>query len=1106
MIERIRKVALAFPCVILLSFLFVACGDDASSASKDDPAVTAKKFASLEELPACTGDIDGMLADVSGEYYACILGGWNLVDRLVAGVCNIPACDEDAEGENVFVASDRKVYRCASNTWKGLDGNSFSEDDFIGCFVQSVIQDSVVSADFLKNCNTSREGALSVVGKDLVSCASQEWVDILDKVISEGDLPKCVENGKYVYVLSKLTAYECKDGVWYKGGEPLSSSSTPVSSSSSGDTPKTSSADDKKSSSSGKTGSSSSATSSSTPVSSVAIPEDDGTKVRGVCMASVKESIKGDEVTYTFYNLGGTPLTFNWMFDDGSTPEKSGRVSPVVKYSKGGVHYAKLVVNEGAKSASDTIVCTGVKVNGVPVTGCECAPEQDAMMVVGDAEIMPVEWKVKGCSGAGPFRYEWGDTPIKRDSFVTWLPPGLGSFAPTLTVYNDDGETMEPQCKPVAVTGLVAFNCSANATQFTMTYESGANSSLASMPVTLVSSDGLSLDTTILPSSSYMTHNYNDGKDYMRYSWVKRTTGASLSIPDSSSPLASYSVIYAGDTLCRASRVTCGPTAESQSILQDSAGSWSVFVDGQPYSASSYAWNISDGEIRFETTAQNPKHIYTTPGAATAVVTLNKGLKDETTVSCSNLNVLPNIKGCTCDGPVYRTSNNDISELSSVVAEWEVNGCDGAGETLTNTWSFDRNGRSIYLSSYDTIAKLYFNQVGVASPTVTVSNQYGVKRQVACADAEAIYISCGPSENESTIGESVTWSIDVDGNLEPSTYQWTFYDNDENEMEDLASTDATPVTTLTKPYYMSASVVLNKGLENEYEVSCSNLYVQRRPVTGCTCGVPELVSESHNIAIGDGAKYRWHVTGCDAHGATPLIYSWINPVKPLESDSSYGEYTYTQFNDPSAHLYVTNADGAYISLTCGNAPVQEIRCYPDRDTAELGQTVSWFSTYRTIQDGYIDVISSRWTFVDADGEFDSDGTSYTSVVRTRALGNMTASVLMNEGLPTETSVTCSPLYVKPNSITSCACDYDVITGPDGSFVTWTVSGCQTVELMPLTYEWSDIVTPRSDYPAEASASFTESGTYRPTVKVTSALGTELVTICPAINVGLGEDD
>ena len=1097
MIERIRTVSLALPCAILLSFLFVACGDDSSSASSKEESFAAKKFASIEELPTCTSDQYGMLADVAGDYYACVAGGWILVDKVVAGVCNIPACDGDGEGLSVYSVSDSRVYRCFSNTWKGLDGKSFSEDDFIGCFLDAVVQDSVASVEFLKNCNSASEGSLSVVGKNLVSCASHEWVDIMDKVISEGDLPKCVENGSYVYVLSKVSAYECKNGVWYKGGEAISSSSTPAASSSSQKT-ESSSSGDKKSSSSDKPGSSSSAKSSSSPVSSTTVPEDDGTKVRGVCMASVREAVKGDEVTYTFYNLGGTPLTFNWIFGEDGSPENSTRVSPTVKFGKGGMFNAKLVVNEGRESASDTIVCTGVKVSGVPVTGCSCVPEQTAMVLAGDAEIMPVEWNVTGCSGAGPFKYEWGDTPIRLDSFSTWLPPGLGSFAPTLTVYNSDGETMEPVCKPVAVTTPMTFGCSVNSSQFTVSYVSGANASLSSIEVKLVSDEGMSEYVTLLPTSSYQSYNYAEDKNYTRYSWSTNRSNASILLPDSSLPWTTYAAVYAGDTVCRATRAVCGPVeGTSSNFLKGDTSLWSIRVDGTQYFPEFSEWTINLPDSTTITgSVPTVKVPLTSVGTVSGSLKVSDG-KNTKTLACSDMVVNPNVSGCACNGPILKSDNFNVADYVPVYG-WYVDGCESDGEKLTYEW-FGYYNSEFSLYNNDSAGWAYFYNVGPYAPTVKVSNTYGASQDLTCPEAEAVYLRCWTDSISVQMGDTVKWYYSLDGSIKNPTFYWEFREDDGDT---ITSTDEFPKWVYSDLKTIYTSLTLNRGLLDEVTVNCGWVSPRPRPVTGCTCGEPELLSESYNFEE-NVVKYRWHVTGCDANGATPLKYTWDDYFVPLESDSTVVEYSYTQYYSLSPFVTITNADGMIQNMYCESAKLMQASCKPDRDTAEVGESVVWNWTFNTSVD-FGGIKTFLWTFTNGDGVV-STSSNGTHMEQHQVVGNVSATLELNKNLVDDYLINCSPLYVKPKVKRTCACEYDVSPGKgQGSIVSWTVSDCGGTA--PYTYEWSNDVTPDPENPETASATFPEPGTYWPTVAVTDANGMELSVVCPKVNVEISGED
>ena len=123
----------------------------------------------------------------------------------------------------------------------------------------------------------------------------------------------------------------------------------------------------------------------------------------------------------------------------------------------------------------------------------------------------------------------------------------------------------------------------------------------------------------------------------------------------------------------------------------------------------------------------------------------------------------------------------------------------------------------------------------------------------------------------------------------------------------------------------------------------------------------------------------------------------------------------------------------------------------------------------------------------------------------QVVGNVSANLVISTGVGYAISVDCSPLYVKPKVKRTCACESDVSPGKgSGSVVSWTVSDCGGTA--PYTYEWSDLVTPDPENPQTASATFAESGTYRPGVTVTDSEGMELSVVCPAMNVEISGED
>ncbi len=375
-------------------------------------------------LVACGDDSSGTDAkktdDAGNEE---IQNAWDGADSVVSGVCNIHACDKASEGERIYVRSSGKIYQCKSGTWLDSKGKQFLEQEFIDCFVESLVQDSVETPEDLKACTAQKEGGLSVLSGNLVACVSKKWVNVASKVISESDLPDCSKKG-FVYVLGKMAAYECKEGAWYVGESSSSQSSSSAK-------PKSS--------------------------SSVLI-EDDGTKVRGVCRVLVSEAGKGEKIKYSFVNMGGTVVTYSWNFGKSASIATSESAVPTVSYSRGGTYRAKLVINEGRDSESDEIVCPSVHVAGTAVENCGCNADAENL-VVREGRSANVTWTVSGCSGAAPFTYEWGDDVVANGASASKTLTETGRVQPSVTVVNDDGESAEVMCSAVSVTRPMSVTC-----------------------------------------------------------------------------------------------------------------------------------------------------------------------------------------------------------------------------------------------------------------------------------------------------------------------------------------------------------------------------------------------------------------------------------------------------------------------------------------------------------------------------------------------------------------------------------------------------------------------------------------------------------------------
>ena len=1094
---RIFSRKLAF--LASLSILFVACGDDDSGFEPKSNAIQMKEYGSLDEVPACTDENPGDLVKVAGSIYVCLSENWKPVDEVVVGVCNVRACDANNEGEDVYVTSGKQIYQCRSGSWKTPEGKPFSDDEFIQCYIGALVQDSVAEASMLDKCNAAKEGVLSVVRNDILACSSTNWVIVSNFVVSEADLPQCSDKG-FAYVLSKVSAYQCKEGSWYKDGKAVTvRSSSSVGSSDA----RSSSSSARSSSSNGKSSSSGVKSSDSVDQSSSSVIVDDGTRVRGVCIASEKEISKGESVSYSFYNMGGAPQTFTWDFGDGATPGKSDDIAPTVVYSRGGMHRASLIVNSGLASQSDTIVCSGVFVPGTPVTGCKCTTDVTSLYV--GAHSTSGVWTVSGCTGDAPFTYAWGSSAPGSDSTGVGEPTATGTFAPTVTVYNSDGQTMEPACPAVPVSGPVSVTCRLERNQFTVIYESGASESQSSVPLTLVSEDGFLKEDSLLPQSSYhdYKYDYNTGSytEITRYLWYRSEYGSAIraTLPDPAGALVRYSVLQGGDTICSDFLGTCQPNQSS--IIQGASVAWSLRMGTEDVEADSYEWTFTDASGRAVVSHDaSPSYIYSTSGRINATLTVNKGTKSEKTLTCSSLKVQRPVTGCTCGVPTLETDTKNIATetFDYVSYSWHVTGCEGAGDgDLSYEWDIgDMAGVST--RAYGKDNTVTFRNPGVYTPTVTVTNDDGAKKQVTCGTAHVFDVSCNISKDYMvTKGDSLTWSIESNGDYSPTTYSWSVGFTGEK----ITGSKSTIKAAFTKIGYIDADVLLDEGLETELALTCPAPYINTNPVTGCTCEGPVLLSSSHYIQEGD-MTYQWKVTGCESAYSLPLTYEWPQNFTPDSEDASIATMTFKGAGIEEPRFGVKNVDGMYVGIACNAAYAPSVTCAPSKNAVTVGETVHWIAHWT-----YLNYSSFEWTIKDGDSGPETVSSALTPEIEPTLPGVMRASITFNKGTDSAFTVPCSTLTVneavpEPPTITGCVCDGDVVpkTSPEEeSKLQWTVTGCTSEGAMPLTYTWSDEVTPDPDDATVATLVPTEPGTYSPTVTVENTAGGTLDVTCKKWN-------
>lgn len=704
---------------------------------------------------ACSDDGSGKdVVDVNDQEHE------KKIERVADGVCNLPQCTANAEGDSFYVGKSRVVYRCEAGKWLDDEGASFSDTAFVNCFVATFVKESAASVDKLSGCSSKKEGDLAYVQNKLYACTSKEWVPQKTVVVSEADLGECSKNGTYAYVLSKMQSYACKDGHWQGGDDSVDAK--PTSSSSEGKS-KASSSSKKESSSS-----------SEEPYSS-AEPVDDGTPVRGVCIASRSDIESGDSVSYVFYNMGGTPITFSWFFGEKASPIASNDVSPTTTYYGGGNHRAQLVVNEGLPSESDVIVCTGAKIPGVPVKNCKCNADVRSMRVSATFPSSAI-WYASECEGGSSFTYDWNlSNPVKStafdgDSFKVVIDKA-GKYTPILTVTNDDDETMDVTCpvvnaierQDVSATCEINFgdryyysnSINAGADDFIIDMRDIRNANFVTqLPIALTSDYGYSADYTAKCASS--GEQYYDG-EYIPACYYWGFNENSYVIPKPDVPgRHTYTLSTEGDEICTVrSPVMCGPV--NGSISRYDSTKWHVRGVGN-YTEGTYLWTFVDSDSNItQSTEMEPKFAYPEMGKVSASLILDEGKASEITLKCSGLDVSGRpILGCECTSELV-SDTNDLGVLDEIVYKWTVSGCKdyGAGP-LTYIWDDD------FAQDEETpsIAMGSFSEVGEYMPIVQVINVDSTVAKVRCDTASVVNII--PEDPVDTTGTVVDSLADED--------------------------------------------------------------------------------------------------------------------------------------------------------------------------------------------------------------------------------------------------------------------------------------------------------------------------------------------------------
>ena len=308
--------------VALISFGLIACGDDSGTSGQTESSEVSVQVESQDNLPNCSKNRDGDIAEVLEEKkaYICDDGRWKFDHDILDSVKtedDLSACLSKNEGDSVWVVKESAVFVCIDRKWEKHEKEESSKAEI----------PSYESEDDMPSCTKDREGNLAMVDKDVKLCTDKRWTDLGTAYSTPEDLPNCTSKRKdeSVYIADEAQKLVCDGKKWQEDNSveiPKSSSSKTAKSSSS---TKATSSSGKATSSSGKASSSASSSNSKTSSSSKAgssssnksdPPKSSATEIPSGAKGSVKDARDGQ--TYKTVKIGkDTWFAQNLNYDDG---------------------------------------------------------------------------------------------------------------------------------------------------------------------------------------------------------------------------------------------------------------------------------------------------------------------------------------------------------------------------------------------------------------------------------------------------------------------------------------------------------------------------------------------------------------------------------------------------------------------------------------------------------------------------------------------------------------------------------------------------------------------------------------------------------------------
>ena len=191
-------------------------------------------------------------------------------------------------------------------------------------------------------------------------------------------------------------------------------------------------------------------------------------------------------------------------------------------------------------------------------------------------------------------------------------------------------------------------------------------------------------------------------------------------------------------------------------------------------------------------------------------------------------------------------------------------------------------------------------------------------------------VSCSVSDTSVNVGDSVTFTANVDGGTSPYTYNWS---------GNVSGNTASRTTSFTTAGSYYASVTVTDGNGNIDTTSCATVQVENTSQNlQITCNVDDT-----SVDVDDQVRYSVSISG----GDSPYEYDWNGDTEGEDDDNSTLYVRYDDDGSYSVSVTVTDDEGQSDTDACPTVHVDEdddddlqIECRVSDTSIETGDEIN----------------------------------------------------------------------------------------------------------------------------------------------------------------------